>query len=470
MKFLRRIRLDIHIQCKIESRNFFEINKFIMSFSGREIISINIGQAGIQIGNETWHLYNREHEISANGKLEAHGDYLTSNIESFYEERANGRYVPRSIFVDTETDVIDAIRRSDFRQFYHPDQLIAGRESAANNFVRGYRTIGGEIIDCVIERIRRMAERSNGLQGFLLCHSFGGGTGSGFTAKLMDRLMDEYSRLSKIQIGVYPAPEISSTVVEPYNAIFSTHSTLDQIDCSFMFDNQALYEIAQQKLSIDQPMYSQLNRLMSQVISSLTASLRFSGVLNVDLDDFRTNLVPFPRIHFPIAAYAPFTSTANKNYVSNETIDITSRVFQSDHLMMKCNLERGKYMACCALYRGDVMPKDINAAIGAIKHNQQMQFVDWCPTGFKIGINSYPPLTLFNDNNEKDIRGVSLFAANTSIKSAFDILNTKFDKMFERRAFVHWFLAEGMDLDEIKEARENLAVLEMDYEEVEYSK
>jgi hypothetical protein len=41
-------------------------------------------------------------------------------------------------------------------------------------------------------------------------------------------------------------------------------------------------------------------------------------------------------------------------------------------------------MACCLLYRGDVVPKDVNSAIAAIKNKRTVQFVDWCPTGFKV--------------------------------------------------------------------------------------
>ena len=51
--------------------------------------------------------------------------------------------------------------------------------------------------------------------------------------------------------------------------------------------------------------------------------------------------------------------------------------------MVKCDPRHGKYMACCLLYRGDVVPKDVNCAIAAIKTKRSIQFVDWCPTGFK---------------------------------------------------------------------------------------
>ena len=52
--------------------------------------------------------------------------------------------------------------------------------------------------------------------------------------------------------------------------------------------------------------------------------------------------------------------------------------------MVRCDPREGKYMAVCLLYRGDVVPKDVNAAIASIKSNKTVQFVDWCPTGFKV--------------------------------------------------------------------------------------
>jgi tubulin alpha len=55
--------------------------------------------------------------------------------------------------------------------------------------------------------------------------------------------------------------------------------------------------------------------------------------------------------------------------------------------MIKCDPKDGKFMACTLLYRGDIVCKDISASIGTIKTKRNINFVDWCPTGFKIGMN-----------------------------------------------------------------------------------
>lgn len=98
-----------------------------------------------------------------------------------------------------------------YKKLYHPEQLINGKEDAANNYARGHYTIGKELIDTVTERMRRLTEQCNGLQGFFVFHSFGGGTGSGFTALLMQKLSDEYGKKSKLQFAVYPAPQVCVT-------------------------------------------------------------------------------------------------------------------------------------------------------------------------------------------------------------------------------------------------------------------
>ena len=172
--------------------------------------------------------------------------------------------------------------------------------------------------------------------------------------------------------------------MEPYNTILNNHTSLEFTDVVFLVDNQAIYELCRNNLDIARPSYTNLNRLIAQIISSITASLRFDGALNVDLNEFQTNLVPYPRIHFPLATYSPVLS-ADKAYHERMSVpEITKSCFDPKYQMVKCDPRNGKYMAVCLLYRGDVAPKDVNMTIAQIKSQKAVQFVDWCPTGFKV--------------------------------------------------------------------------------------
>jgi len=262
----------------------------------REVISVHVGQAGVQIGNACWELYTAEHGLGPDGRLEGI-DIVRGNgadgFSTFFSETSSGKYVPRSLYIDLEPNVIDEVRTGKYRELFHPETMITGKEDAASNYARGHYTVGKEKIDVILDKVRRLADNCTGLQGFFVFHSFGGGTGSGLGALLLEHLSTDYGKKSKLEFCVYPAPQLANSVVEPYNSVLTTHTTLEHADCSFMVDNEAIFGICKKHLGISQPSFTNLNRLIAQVVSSITVSLRFTGSLNVDLNEFQTNLVPF---------------------------------------------------------------------------------------------------------------------------------------------------------------------------------
>ena len=255
----------------------------------REIISIHLGQAGSQVGNSCWELFTLEHEIQPNG-LRSYEASPNTSSGTFFSEVGSGKFVPRSVFFDLEPSVIDEIRIGPYRQLFHPNNLISGKEDAANNYARGRYTVGREALDLCLERILKLAENCEGLQGFMVFNSVGGGTGSGFGSLLLERLSADYSKKPKLGFTIYSSPQISNVVVEPYNSILATHSLIEHLDVSVLLDNQAIYDITSRNLDVERPSYTNLNRLIAQLISSLTTNLRFNGnVLNVDINEFQTN-------------------------------------------------------------------------------------------------------------------------------------------------------------------------------------
>ncbi len=179
----------------------------------RECISVHIGQAGCQMGNACWELYCMEHGIQPDGNMPSDDSFgiADDSFNTFFAETSSGKHVPRAIFVDLEPSVVDEVRTGTYRDLFHPEQLISGKEDAANNYARGHYTIGREQIDMTVDRIRRLADACTGLQGFLVFHSFGGGTGSGFASLLMEKLSMEYGKKSKLGFSIYPAPHVSTS-------------------------------------------------------------------------------------------------------------------------------------------------------------------------------------------------------------------------------------------------------------------
>ena len=86
------------------------------------------------------------------------------SFNTFFSETGAGKHVPRAIFLDLEPTVVDEVRTGTYRQLFHPEQLITGKEDAANNYARGHYTVGKELIDSCLDRIRKLADQCTGLQ------------------------------------------------------------------------------------------------------------------------------------------------------------------------------------------------------------------------------------------------------------------------------------------------------------------
>lgn len=424
----------------------------------RSILSVHVGQCGNQIGADFWDGISAEHAIDPDGVYIGNKpEHQLERISVYYNQSAKGRYVPRACMIDLEPGVLHAIRASPRGKLFRPDNFISAQAGAANNWAKGHYTDGAEIVETCLDVIRREADACDVLQGFQLVHSLGGGTGSGLGTLLVSKIREEYPDRIMSTFSVLPSPEVSSTVVEPYNCTLSIHQLVENADAVFTIDNEALFNICRRSLNIQQPTFTQLNRLVSSVMSGITCSLRFPGQLNADLRKLAVNLIPFPRLHFFSVGYAPLVPPDSHAYRSLSVQELAGQLFDSNNMMVEVDPREGRYLTAALYFRGKVSTKEIEDEMALIQSKNSNYFVEWIPHNIKTSVCDIPP---------KGEAVSSAFIGNTTaIQSIFVRIGDQFRSMYKRKAFLHWYMGEGMDELEFTEAESNMADLVSEYQQ-----
>lgn len=177
----------------------------------REIITLQLGQCGNQskstkrstcavliipiVGSEFWKQLCAEHGISPDGTLQEFAMNGDDRKDVFFYQADDEHYIPRNLMIDLEPRVINSVQNSAYRDLYNQENFFIAKEGggAGNNWASGYRQ-GAEHEDYVMEMIDREADGSDSLEGFVLCHSIAGGTGSGMGSFLLECLNDHFPK------------------------------------------------------------------------------------------------------------------------------------------------------------------------------------------------------------------------------------------------------------------------------------
>ncbi|KAH0569740.1 beta-tubulin [Spironucleus salmonicida] len=423
----------------------------------RELVHMQVGQCGNQIGAKFWEVISDEHGIDPSGEYRGDSELQIERINVYYNEATGGRYVPRAVLVDLEPGTMDSVRAGPFGQLFRPDNFVFGQSGAGNNWAKGHYTEGAELVDAVLDTVRKEAEACDCLQGFQLVHSLGGGTGSGMGTLLMAKIREEYPDRMMCPFSIVPSPKVSDTVVEPYNATLSVHQLVENADEVFCIDNEALYDICFRTLKLTCPTYGDLNHLVSLVMSGITCCLRFPGQLNADLRKIAVNLVPFPRLHFFVAGFAPLTSRGSQIYRALTVPELFSQMFDNKNMMAASDPRHGRYLTCLTLIRGRVSTKEVDEQDHNIQNKNSSYFVEWIPRNIMVGICDIPP---------RGLKMSGTFIGNTTaIQELFKRVGEQFTAMFRRKAFLHWYTGEGMDEMEFTEAESNMNDLISEYQQ-----
>jgi tubulin alpha len=358
--------------------------------------------------------------------------------------------------------------------------------------------------------VRIAVDNCTNLQGFFVFHSFGGGTGTGVGCEILQSLNDQFDKKVIFQPVIYPSKDFASSIVEPYNCAFAMHYTKGIVDLSMMLDNQAAYSMCTNNLKIANPDFFHVNRIIAQMVSSCTTSLRYETELNASLDEMVTNLVPVKQFRYPILALSPVRKPDAGGHESFTTQDIITDLFEDRNILCDCgtSLKMNRYLSAVILLRGHAAPKPGDAPraplaasdtaslagsaapAGAKKppiqvvdarwalhrlmnppggHRAPLRFLPWLESGgFKVGIVGKPPYIPSDPGKGPFMAGSerqgAMLGNTTAVRQLFVRQYTKFLKLFYRKAYVWQFLEANGELELFYEAREGVRDLIDEYE------
>ncbi|TFK55014.1 tubulin-domain-containing protein [Heliocybe sulcata] len=436
----------------------------------REIVTVQLGQCGNQMGSVFWQRLCAEHGISKEGILEEWATEGGDRKDVFFYQADDEHYIPRAILVDLEPRVINNILTSPFANLYNPENIFVSKDGggAGNNWAHGY-SAGERIYEEVMEMVDREAEGSDSLEGFMLMHSIAGGTGSGLGSFLLERLNDKFPKKLIQTYSVFPNAQEGDVVVQPYNSLLTLKRLTNHADSVVVLDNGALSRISADRLHVQTPTFDQTNQLVSTVMAASTQTLRYPGYMNNDLVGIIASLIPTPRCHFLITSYTPFTSDQidkAKPIRRTTVLDVMRRLLQPKNRMVSTTPSKTAcYISILNIIQGDVESNDVHQSLLRIRERQLANFIPWGPASIQVALTRRSPYVATSHR----VSGLML-ANHTSIASLFKRMLDQYDRLRKRNAFLDQYKKERMfenGLEEFDDARATAEELLKEYKACE---
>jgi tubulin beta len=408
-----------------------------------DILHLQVGQCGNQLSSTFWQQLIDEHNIDKNGFCSNVEDSGKLNVHFNYSVN-DQKYTPRAILVDLETSALDAIKQGSLRKLFGATKsFISGRGATGNCFANGHYTDGAELVDTVMDVLRKEAEASDTLLAFQMTHSISGGTGSGLGTLLLTRIQESYPNRLVNTFTVFPSENACANNLETFNSVLSMNLLTHATSGCFMYDNQALMNTCLNIQKLPFVKLDNTNSLIGRSLLGITSCERFSTQIDASLYKLICNLVPFPRLHF----FLPNISFNNKEL---ETVAQDLFHFGENHnSLSSVSLSNGQTMAFASLFRGaDLSMEIIDKKVSEFQSKYADRFVEWSTNSNLTGVCNIA---------EKNVKVSATIVNNSSaVNSIFQRLIDNFDAMLKSKLFLHWYTGEGMDELEFNEAVTNL--------------
>ncbi|KAI5180677.1 tubulin gamma [Nematocida sp. AWRm80] len=421
------------------------------------IITLQVGQCGNQIGAEYWDRLCSEHGISFSGEVDK--KIVNDRKDTFFYESCDGRFFPRSILIDLEPRVVSGIIQSRRHLFSNENIWMSSEGGGAGNvWSSGYQK-GKQNAEALLEMIQREAESNDLLDGFILFHSVGGGTGSGLGSFLLEEIRDRMPKTTIQTVSIFPNnEEVSDAVVQPYNTVLTLRRLKECANGVIAMDNAALVRAVGDALKVPSPTFTHTNRLASVVCSAATSMFRFPGSRFSDISSLLSCASPVPGCHFLSPSYSPFVEPTSQIIRKTTCLDVQRRLMlPKSRLVSFEESETNCTLSAINLMLG-VDSIEIEKSLLRLRQKDFIRFAPWTPSSIQIAIGNTPTNT---------VSGL-LLSNTTGFSKTLQRITAQYDRLKKRNAFLEMYRREGDDsIQEFDPARESTQWIIDEYKRAE---
>lgn len=404
----------------------------------REIVQIWGGQCGNQLGTHFLSSIGAEHSIDPTGSLLPSQLSESHLLDTYFTQTCSGRYSPRVVAFDLDPNSLNTVRTDLYGHLLPPDQCVSGLGSAGNNWAKGFYTEGPEVLESMLERIRRTVETCESVQAFQLTHSAGGGTGAGLGSLLLCSLAEDYgSTVSTFTL--LPSTYNTECVVLAYNVVLTMRELVQKAGACWVLENDAIATCCFKQLGQTRIENASLNSIAVKAMSEVTSRWRYGGEVRQTVRKTVFNLVPFPDMHFLTCTYTPLSPRDQ----SHTAIELTNSLLAPSHALFTKHIQEGNTLAASFLSHSPY-------------YADSTLLTPYLPDCVRQE-------TLQAGQGTEGVKA-SLVGNFTACRGSWQREAEVFQAMFRRKAFVHWYTSEGMEEMELLQAYEDLQSLIEAYE------
>lgn len=340
----------------------------------REVITLNIGQAGTQIGQSILNQLQLEHGISDNGEVffpdskKAPSDPLIlpslnlsedTDYQSFFRLLRSGKVKTRSIYFDSEPFLIDQFRKASTMSLFEPDQLQTLTHYQTSKVLSESFRYNEMVLNRLRESVRRQFVQCNNPQGVVINHALGSSNNI-IMIELMNFIHENKPKIPIVTHSILPSSFMATSPIESTNALLSVHEML-KLDYDTMFtmiDNSSLFAICENLLKVPYPSYKDINTLFAAYFSNFSSPFRFQGGSKTSLNEICTHLIPYQKLRLVGASFSPFIGSKSYSHFNPSVDDVLKTILKNQNSMTFNGADDtndftiSRYFS----YRGDISP------------------------------------------------------------------------------------------------------------------